>query len=176
MIDFYINKIEILSDNFKLQSEGNYNSISGTLKKMQKTGILYEFKPAKFDDFFIKITLNPQEYYNKCAYKYNKNTDYTKFIKAITDINNELKSIGFENFGVKISPVEKWEVKLIEFSKDIKLEHQFLNYIDMIKCLNPKREGKYSIVGTYENDTSIYFNTKNIELFFVFHVEFYQKK
>ena len=161
MIDFYINTIDLFSDNFKIRSEEVYNTIVARLEELsEQQGLYFKLNKANHKEYYIKLTLNPQEYYNQSACKYNTNVDHSKFIKALTKLQSEIQSIELEKFRIKIRPIEEWEVKLIEFSKDIELDHEFFNYIETIKSINPKREGKYSIVGTYENDTCIYFNTK----------------
>lgn len=161
MTDFYINTIDIISDNFKIKSEEIYDSIEAKLKELNKQeGLFLKLLKANFTEYFIQLTLNPQEYHTKSKYGYKTNIDESKFIQIITRLESEIQSIELEKLGINIRPIEEWEVTFIEISKDIELKHQFFNYIETIKSINPKRKGQYSIIGTYDNDTCIYFNTK----------------
>lgn len=152
MSKFYINAVEVKSNNFVLKNKHEYSQIQGFITDSNEEEAYFKLHQSSFNEYYLKLSFSTREYPEAVTYR--------KFIKVIELAQKQLKTLSTLGTDIYIDILEDWNVTFLEISKSIQLKHQYYKYIDTIKSITPSNKRKYSIIGTYEDDSRIYFNSK----------------
>lgn len=173
----YINRLEIHSNDFCINSDGDYQELNSLLKSESDDLLNIAFKIRGICKYCIKLSFDPQAYYNKNKSNYWNIVDHKRISKCYDRIQKTVSSIDFNQFGISICELKDWKLSNIEISRDINLDIQYPSYIATIGAIKSSRQGCYSKLIVYNNGDTICFRSglDNDLIAYTSHVRFENK-
>lgn len=173
----YINRLEIHSNDFCINSDADYQELNSLLKSKSDDLLNIALKIRGIGKYCINLSFDPQAYYNKNKSNYWNIVDYNKILKCHGRIQKIVGSIDFNQFGISICELKDWKLSNIEISRDINLDIQYPSYIATIRAIKSSRQGCYSKLIDYNNGDTICFRSglDNDLIAYTSHVRFENK-
>lgn len=152
----YLKYLQIKSIPFDIKDEDNslYYDIEDFLEKHNKNYFkiyIGRQKNYKRKDNSYQYVFTAMMYVNTFLNK-NKKKTFNDLIEEIKSVIAEIKKIYLTD--MDFAELELWTVKSLTLSNEIKLNHNYCEYIDIIKDLNPKYS---NLIVDYCNGNAIYF-------------------